>query len=336
MNREHDFPHWLFIAQRTTLRGKVNPAAASIFILGLLGGSDAPAADTTASGPSSPAGVEETAGPAGAVSRLILSGNADAAIAFCARDGNDHWLPELANLVMRAKNVRTGMTYQKCIAQIGTPTALLLLADQFGHAGGAVAAPALIARPLAQAYPILKKHAQAPGADARSPDLYITMAHMPESKSLRIADLKAALADARDDREKLDQKIGAMLGLAYLDDPTGLQAMHEVLTGQEAQTKQILLKEVFRFPSVQKRNLVALLLGRLNDTDGMEQVASDAVDPAERFALTRDWAAILLVRILGLKPSFSIEPVDGSKRGRHLTEAQIREIEQDAQVRRPF
>lgn len=261
------------------------------------------------------------------VSQLIAAGDADAAIALCAKNGSDDWLPELSTLLAQASNVRTGINVQKCVAQIKTKKALMLLAEQFTYAGGAVAAPALIADPQAAAYPVLKKHHHdsLTQSDINPDYVLIAMAHMPVPKAERIADLKAAL-DASGDNN--DRRNGAMMGLAYLNDPAGLRAVEGVLGGSSVDLKRQALDTLFRFPSLQEKNFAPLLVKRLNDTDAMEQVASDAEDESVRFAQARDWAAILLVKILKLKPSFSIEPIDWSKNGRHLTAAQIQEIKQ--------
>lgn len=126
-----------------------------------------------------------------------------------------------------------------------------------------------------------------------------------------------------------------MVGLAYLADPAGLHAMRETPEGRVVETKRLLLDTLFRFPSVRNRSLAPLLVGHLEDEDATEQVASDAEEADARFARARDWAALLLVRVLGLQPSFSTKPADWSKNGRRLTPAQIEEVRQLANSARP-
>ncbi|NUA27641.1 hypothetical protein [Cupriavidus basilensis] len=255
----------------------------------------------------------------------------DEANAYVRRQQNAI-VPEIRAIV---SDPRTSSTAMKIaygfLRKVPTLESATLLAQGFSQGGGQASVLGLIENPRPEVYPILKGQMRPP-AKEDDRDLLLTMAQIPVPPEQRIADLKSYVG-AKD----YEVRVGAVFGLALLDDPGSMELMTRALGAGDRDGKMVPLKIFYQFRAWRTPKFVPALIPVLNDPMPIKDIglrrynadgSESAMTPEElRYLRARDYALNILVKTLKIDVPFKIEDdVTYSKEQRELVKQKLRDL----------
>ncbi|MCP3021692.1 hypothetical protein [Cupriavidus basilensis] len=217
------------------------------------------------------------------------------------------------------------------LRKVPTLESALLLAHGLGEGGRDNSVFGLIENPRAEVYPILKAKLQSP-KEEENKNLLLTMAQMPMPPEQRIADLKPYVG-AKD----YGVRVGAVFGLALLDDPGSMELMARALGSGVRGKKEVPLMIFYQFRAWRMPKFVPVLIPVLNDPMPIRDIglrrynadgSESAMTPEElRYLRARDYALNILVKTLNIDVPFKIEDdVTYSKEQRELVKQKLRDL----------
>ncbi|MCP3025200.1 hypothetical protein [Cupriavidus basilensis] len=217
------------------------------------------------------------------------------------------------------------------LRKVPTLESALLLAHGLGEGGRDNSVFGLIENPRAEVYPILKAKLRPP-KEEENKNLLLTMAQMPVPPEQRIADLKPYLA-----AKNYGVRVGAVFGLALLEDPGSMELMTRALSADDRDGKRDPLMIFYQFRAWRTPKFVPVLIPVLNDPMEIKDIglrrynadgSESAMTPEElRYLRARDYALNILVKTLNIDVPFKIEDdVTYSKEQRELVKQKLRDL----------
>lgn len=241
-------------------------------------------------------------------------------------------VPEVQAIVSDPRTSSTAMRIAYgFLRKVPTLESATLLAQGFSKGGGQASVVGLIENPRAEVYPILKGQLRPPAREDDK-DLLLTMAQIPVSAEQRVADLKPYVG-AKD----YGVRVGAVFGLALLDDPGSMELMTRALSAGDRDGKMDPLMIFYQFRAWRTPKFVPALIPVLNDPMEIKDIglrrynadgSESAMTPEElRYLRARDYALNIIVKTLKMDVPFKIEDnVTYSKEQRELVKQKLRDL----------
>ncbi|QOT78989.1 hypothetical protein [Cupriavidus basilensis] len=255
----------------------------------------------------------------------------DDAYAYVRRQQNAI-VPEVRAIVSDPRTSGTAMEIAYgFLRKVPTLESATLLAQGLGKGGGRTSVFGLIENPRPEVYPILKAKLQSP-KEEENENLLLTMAQIPVPPEQRIADMKPYVG-AKD----YGVRVGAVFGLALLDDPGSMELMARALGSGVRGKKEVPLMIFYQFRAWRTPKFVPVLIPVLNDPMEIKDIglrrynadgSESAMTPEElRYLRARDYALNILVKTLNIDVPFKIEEdVTYSKEQRELVKQKLRDL----------
>ncbi|WP_183032216.1 hypothetical protein [Cupriavidus sp. UME77] len=241
-------------------------------------------------------------------------------------------VPEVRAIVSDPRTSSTAMEIAYgFLRKVPTLESATLLAQGFSKGGGQASVLGLIENPRSEVYPILKGQMRPPAKEGDR-DLLLTMAQIPVPPEQRIADLKPYLV-----AKNYGVRVGAVFGLALLDDPGSMELMTRALSAGNRDRKKDPLMIFYQFRAWRTPKFVPVLIPVLNDPMEIKDIglrrynadgSESAMTPEElRYLRARDYALNILVKTLNIDVPFKIEDdVTYSKEQRELVKQKLRNL----------